>query len=170
MYKLVRRVIQYFSFPNRPIKGGDIFGFLERGGILEKGGGGYDPSYQLWYMYKPTYRKLYKIWKHKLYSLKRIVNVLLVLVVTQHISTHYHKSCGKISMAKFELRFLRICRALKQYSFTIFWICILFLDKSIEKNYFWLCCKSFKFSFNIYYQYTRIYKLWKYRLYFEIQV
>ena len=39
MYKLVRRVIQYFSFPNRPIKGGDIFGFLERGGILEKGGG-----------------------------------------------------------------------------------------------------------------------------------
>ena len=36
IYKLVTRVIQYFCFPDRPMKGGDIFDFLEKGG----GGGG----------------------------------------------------------------------------------------------------------------------------------
>ena len=52
--KLVARVIQYFCFSDRPMKGGDILDF-QKGGILEKGGGvdpekgggGYDPPYQL---------------------------------------------------------------------------------------------------------------------------
>ena len=48
---MVTRVIQYFSFPKRPMKGGEIFDFY-RGGISEKGGrwsrkGGYDHPYQL---------------------------------------------------------------------------------------------------------------------------
>ena len=46
IYKLVTRVIQYFCFPNRPMKGGEILDFFKRG-ILEKGvdleKGGYDP-------------------------------------------------------------------------------------------------------------------------------
>ena len=37
MYKLVKRVIQYFYFPDRPIKGGDILDF-EKGWYLRKGG------------------------------------------------------------------------------------------------------------------------------------
>ena len=41
IYKLVTRVIQYFCFPNRPMKGGDILNF-EKGGNLRKGGGGVD--------------------------------------------------------------------------------------------------------------------------------
>ena len=36
--KLVARVIQYFCFSDRPMKGGDILDF-QKGGILEKGGG-----------------------------------------------------------------------------------------------------------------------------------
>ena len=53
MYKSVKRVIQYFCFPDRPIIGGDILDF-QKGEILEKGGGvdlekgGYDAPYQLW--------------------------------------------------------------------------------------------------------------------------
>ena len=43
---MVRRFIQYFRFPNRPIKGGDILDF-QKGGNLRKGGG-YDPPFQLW--------------------------------------------------------------------------------------------------------------------------
>ena len=33
------------------------------------------------YMYKTKYKKLYKIWTHKLYNLKSIVNSFLVLVM-----------------------------------------------------------------------------------------
>ena len=52
IYKLVKRVTQYFCFPERPMKGGEHLGFLERGGN-RKGGvdpeiRGYDPSYQLY--------------------------------------------------------------------------------------------------------------------------
>ena len=39
IYKLVTRVIQYFCFPDRPMKGGDILDF-QKGGDLRKGGGG----------------------------------------------------------------------------------------------------------------------------------
>ena len=51
MYKLVTRVIQYFRFPDRPMKGEDILDFQKQGN-LRKGGvdlekGGYDPPYQL---------------------------------------------------------------------------------------------------------------------------
>ena len=46
IYKLVARVIQYFCFPERPVKGGDILDFLKVGvEILEKGG--YDPPCEL---------------------------------------------------------------------------------------------------------------------------
>ena len=44
IYKLVTRVIQYFCFPDRPMKGGDILDFqkgenLRKGGVdLQKGG------------------------------------------------------------------------------------------------------------------------------------
>ena len=44
---MVTRVIQYFRFPDKPMEGGGHLGFLERGEMLEKGGGGYDPPYQL---------------------------------------------------------------------------------------------------------------------------
>ena len=37
-YKLVSRVIQYFCFPDRRMKGGDILDF-QKGGNLKKGGG-----------------------------------------------------------------------------------------------------------------------------------
>ena len=43
---MVTRVIQYFRFPDKPMEGGGHLGFLERGEMLEKGGG-YDPPYQL---------------------------------------------------------------------------------------------------------------------------
>ena len=52
IYKLATRVIQYFYFPERPMKGGDILDF-QKGGNLRKGGGvdlekgGYDHPYQL---------------------------------------------------------------------------------------------------------------------------
>ena len=36
IYKLVKRVFQYFCFPDRSIKGGDILDF-KNGGVLEKG-------------------------------------------------------------------------------------------------------------------------------------
>ena len=36
------------------------------------------------YMCKRTYKKLYRIWTHKLNSLKSIVNIVLVLVVTSY--------------------------------------------------------------------------------------
>ena len=39
IYKLVTRVIQYFCFPERPMKGRDILDFY-KGGNLRKGGGG----------------------------------------------------------------------------------------------------------------------------------
>ena len=39
IYQLVTRVIQYFCFPNRPMKGGDILDFQKGEGILEKRGG-----------------------------------------------------------------------------------------------------------------------------------
>ena len=39
IYKLVTRVIQYFCFPNRPMKVGGILDFW-KGGNLRKGGGG----------------------------------------------------------------------------------------------------------------------------------
>ena len=38
MYKLVIRVIQYFCFPDRPMKSGDILDFW-KGGNLREGGG-----------------------------------------------------------------------------------------------------------------------------------
>ena len=40
IYKLVTRVIQYFCFPERLMKGGDILDFKRggEGGVLEKGG------------------------------------------------------------------------------------------------------------------------------------
>ena len=38
IYKLVTRVIQYFCFPERPMKGGDILDF-SKGGDLRKEGG-----------------------------------------------------------------------------------------------------------------------------------
>ena len=37
IYKLLTRVIQYFCFPERPMKGGDILDF-QKGEILRKGG------------------------------------------------------------------------------------------------------------------------------------
>ena len=37
MYNLVTRVVQYFCFPDRPMKGGDILDFL-KGENLRKGG------------------------------------------------------------------------------------------------------------------------------------
>ena len=37
IYKLVTRVVQYFCFPERRIKAGDILDFY-KGEILEKGG------------------------------------------------------------------------------------------------------------------------------------
>ena len=40
-YKMVTRVIKYFCFPDKPMKGGDILDF-QKGGILEKKGGGAD--------------------------------------------------------------------------------------------------------------------------------
>ena len=43
--KLVTRVIQYFCFPERSMKGGDILDFQKGGVDLEKGG--YEPPYQL---------------------------------------------------------------------------------------------------------------------------
>ena len=46
-YKLVTRVTQYFSFPNKHEKWGHL-GFLERGGGNLGKGGGYGPPYQLW--------------------------------------------------------------------------------------------------------------------------
>ena len=51
IYKLVTRIIQYFCFPNRLMKGGDILDF-QKGGNLRKGGvdlekGGMTPPYQL---------------------------------------------------------------------------------------------------------------------------
>ena len=51
--KLVARVIQYFCFHERAMKGGDILDFLKGGGDLRKGGGvdlekgRYDSPYQL---------------------------------------------------------------------------------------------------------------------------
>ena len=39
MYKLAYRFIQYFCFRDRAIKGGEILN-LQKGEILEKGGGG----------------------------------------------------------------------------------------------------------------------------------
>ena len=44
---MVTRVIQYFRFPDKPMEGGGHLGFLDRGELLEKGGGGYAPPYQL---------------------------------------------------------------------------------------------------------------------------
>ena len=38
IYKSIRRVIQYFCFPERPLKGGDILDF-RIGENLRKGGG-----------------------------------------------------------------------------------------------------------------------------------
>ena len=38
IYKLVARVIQYFCFPEGPVKGRDILNFKKGEGILEKGG------------------------------------------------------------------------------------------------------------------------------------
>ena len=38
-YKMVTTVIQYFCFPDKPMKGGDILDF-QKGGILEKDWGG----------------------------------------------------------------------------------------------------------------------------------
>ena len=53
IYKLVTRVIQYFCFPDRPMKGGDILDF-QKGENLRKGEGEvdlekgeYDTPYQL---------------------------------------------------------------------------------------------------------------------------
>ena len=48
MYNLVTRVVQYFCFPDRPMKGGDILDFLKgenlrKGGSSRKGGGGMTP-------------------------------------------------------------------------------------------------------------------------------
>ena len=54
---MVTRVIQYFRFPDKPMKSGETSWISRKGGkgILEKGGGrgwsrkgGYVPAYQLW--------------------------------------------------------------------------------------------------------------------------
>ena len=42
IYKLVARAIQYFCFPERPMKGRGHLGFLERGNLRK---GGYDSPY-----------------------------------------------------------------------------------------------------------------------------
>ena len=53
IYKTVKKVFQYFCFPDRPVKGGDILDFQKAGNLdlenldLEKGR--YEPPYQLWY-------------------------------------------------------------------------------------------------------------------------
>ena len=53
IYKLVTRVIEYFCFAERPMKGGDILDFQKGEGNLKKRWGvdlekgGYDPPYQL---------------------------------------------------------------------------------------------------------------------------
>ena len=61
IYKLVTRVIQYFRFPDRPMKGGVILDFEKGGGILEKRGG-YDPPYQLWqYLAKGSVSSKYRV-------------------------------------------------------------------------------------------------------------
>ena len=63
MYKLVTRVIQYFCFPDRPMKGEDILDFQKGGDLTLKkgdgGGGGYDPPYQLCIPLKNTYQLQY---------------------------------------------------------------------------------------------------------------
>ena len=52
IYKLVTRVIQYFCFPDRPMKGGEILDFQKEGNF-RKGGvdlekmEGYDLPFQL---------------------------------------------------------------------------------------------------------------------------
>ena len=53
IYKLVTRVIQYFCFPERPMKGGDILDFQKGGGVNLRNGAGYDPPYQLCYHSSP---------------------------------------------------------------------------------------------------------------------
>ena len=40
IYKLVTRVIQYFCFPDRPMKGGDILDFQKGENLRKEGGGG----------------------------------------------------------------------------------------------------------------------------------
>ena len=53
IYKLITRVIQYFCFPERPMKGGDIMDFLKEEESQKRGVGvdlekvEYDPPYQL---------------------------------------------------------------------------------------------------------------------------
>ena len=42
MHKSVKRVFEYFCFPDRPTKGGGILDF-QKGGNLRKGGGGMNP-------------------------------------------------------------------------------------------------------------------------------
>ena len=54
IYKLVTGVIQFFYFPDRPVKGGTSWisrkgGNLRKGGIDLERGGGYDLPYQLWF-------------------------------------------------------------------------------------------------------------------------
>ena len=49
-YKMVTTVIQYFCFPDKPMKGGDILdfqkgGILEKGGLIQKKGGGVWPPF-----------------------------------------------------------------------------------------------------------------------------
>ena len=59
IYKSVKGVFQYFCFPDKPEKGGDILYFykggnLRKGGLdVERGGGGggYEPPYQLFSLY-----------------------------------------------------------------------------------------------------------------------
>ena len=71
MYKLVTKVIQYFCFPNRPMKVWDILEF-QKGGESQKRGK-YDTPYQLW---KETYvafidiEKAYdKVWTNAIFYL-----------------------------------------------------------------------------------------------------
>lgn len=64
---------------------------------------------EITYVFKRTFKRLYKIWWHKLHSLKSIANFLLALVVTSYVEkfralqmfrtqcifTHYYESCDR---------------------------------------------------------------------------
>ena len=63
---MVTRVIQYFCFPGKPMKGGDILDFQKGGNLRKKGG--YDPPCQLWESCEQLitlYFHLYKNFDHQ---------------------------------------------------------------------------------------------------------
>ena len=63
IYRLDARVIEYFCFPKRPMKGGDSLDFY-KGGNLRKGGidlekAVYDSPYQICMIFKNTFVEEY---------------------------------------------------------------------------------------------------------------